>query len=60
METASRGRPVICLLLTSVAFFMVALVVVTALPAIHRSVGGGSLTTLEWAVNAYALTFAPA
>ena len=30
---------------------------VTALPAIHRSVGG-SIATLEWAVNAYALTFA--
>jgi EmrB/QacA subfamily drug resistance transporter len=48
------------LALTSVAFFMVsldALVVVTALPAIHRSVGG-SIGTLEWAVNAYALTFA--
>jgi EmrB/QacA subfamily drug resistance transporter len=48
------------LALTSVAFFMVALdalVVVTALPAIHRSVGG-SIATLEWAVNSYALTFA--
>jgi EmrB/QacA subfamily drug resistance transporter len=43
-----------------VSFFMVsldALVVVTALPAIHRSVGG-SIGTLDWAVNAYALTFA--
>jgi len=60
MDTVNRGRPAICLLLTSVAFFMVALdalVVVTALPAIHRSVGG-SLGTLEWAVNAYGLTFA--
>jgi len=48
------------LALTSVSFFMVALdslVVVTALPSIHRSVGG-SIATLEWAVNAYALTFA--
>jgi len=48
------------LALTSISFFMVsldALVVVTALPAIHRSVGG-SIATLEWAVNAYALTFA--
>jgi EmrB/QacA subfamily drug resistance transporter len=48
------------LALTSVAFFMVsldALVVVTALPAIHRSIGG-TIGTLEWAVNAYALTFA--
>jgi EmrB/QacA subfamily drug resistance transporter len=48
------------LALTSVAFFMVsldALVVVTALPAIHRSIGG-AIGTLQWAVNAYALTFA--
>ncbi len=47
-------------LLTAVASFMVvldALVVVTALPAIHRSVGG-SIDTLEWTVNAYGLTFA--
>jgi EmrB/QacA subfamily drug resistance transporter len=60
MERTSRGRPALCLLLTSVAFFMAALdalVVVTALPAIHRSLGG-SLTTLEWAVNGYALTCA--
>jgi EmrB/QacA subfamily drug resistance transporter len=48
------------LALTSVAFFMVALdalVVVTALPAIHAQLGG-SIDTLEWAVNSYALTFA--
>ena len=48
------------LALTSISFFMVALdslVVVTALPAIHRSIGG-SIATLEWAVNAYGLTFA--
>jgi EmrB/QacA subfamily drug resistance transporter len=48
------------LALTSVAFFMVALdslVVVTAVPAIHREIGG-SLGTLEWVVNAYMLTFA--
>src|SRR6266702_2919243 len=60
MNTVNRGRPATCLLLTSVAFFMVALdalVVVTALPAIHRSVGG-SRGTLEWAVNAHGLTFA--
>jgi len=65
MELASRGRqravslPLV-LALTSISFFMVALdalVVVTALPAIHRSFGG-SIATLEWAVNAYALTFA--
>src|SRR5260370_1852789 len=48
------------LLLTSAAFFMVtldSLVVVTALPAIHRELGG-QVSTLEWAVNAYLLVFA--
>src|SRR6516162_1888989 len=48
------------LALTSVAFFMVALdalVVVTALPAIHRDIGG-SISTLEWTVNAFTLTYA--
>ena len=46
--------------LTSVAFFMVALdtlVVVTALPAIHRDLGG-TISTLEWTVNAFTLTYA--
>ncbi len=48
------------LALTSVAFFMTALdalVVVTALPAIHAGLGG-SVSTLEWTVNAYTLAFA--
>ena len=48
------------LALTSVAFFMVALdslVVVTALPAIHRDIGG-SISNLEWTVNAFTLTYA--
>lgn len=48
------------LLLTSAAFFMVsldALVVVTALPAMHRDLGG-SMATLEWTVNAFTLTYA--
>jgi EmrB/QacA subfamily drug resistance transporter len=48
------------LALTSVGFFMVALdslVVVTALPAIHRDLGG-SITMLEWTVNAFTLTYA--
>jgi len=48
------------LALTSVAFFMTALdalVVITALPAIHAGLGG-SLSTLEWTVNAYTLTLA--
>src|SRR3984893_13765760 len=58
--TLNEKRPGWTLALTSVAFFMIALdalVVVTALPAIHRSIGG-SLSTLEWAVNAYLLAFA--
>jgi EmrB/QacA subfamily drug resistance transporter len=48
------------LALTSVAFFMTALdalVVITALPAIHAGLGG-SVATLEWTVNAYTLTLA--
>ena len=48
------------LVLTSVAFFMTALdalVVVTALPAIHAGIGG-SVGTLEWTINAYTLPFA--
>jgi EmrB/QacA subfamily drug resistance transporter len=48
------------LALTSLSFFMVALdalVVITALPAIRAGLGG-SLSTLEWTVNAYTLTFA--
>ncbi len=47
------------LLLTAVAYFMVtldALVVVTALPSIHRSFGGG-LSTLQWTVTAYTIAF---
>ncbi len=61
--TASPGaappRQVLTIALTSVAFFMVvldALVVVTALPSIHRSLGG-SLGTLQWTVNAYSMAF---
>jgi EmrB/QacA subfamily drug resistance transporter len=48
------------MVLTAVAFFMVALdtlVVVTALPQIHRDLGG-SVSLLNWAVNAYNLVFA--
>lgn len=48
------------LALTSVAFFMVnldALVVVTALPSIHKDLGG-SIDELEWTVNAFTLTYA--
>ena len=48
------------LALTSMAFFMVALdglVVVTALPAIHRDLRA-SLDSLQWTVNAYSLAWA--
>src|SRR5215472_12620754 len=48
------------LALTPIAFLMVtldALVVITALPAIHRELGA-SLSTLEWTVNAYTLAYA--
>jgi len=58
--TVQRSRPGWTLALTSAAFFMTALdvlVVVTALPAIHREIGG-SLSTLEWVVNAYLLALA--
>ena len=57
--TASRQRSW-ALALTSVAFFMTALdalVVVTALPAIHAGLGG-SVAALEWTINAYTLPFA--
>jgi EmrB/QacA subfamily drug resistance transporter len=48
------------LVLTSIAFFMVALdalVVTTALPAIRQELNA-SVPTLEWTVNAYTLTYA--
>src|SRR5258706_205175 len=54
------SRPGWTLVLTGVAFFMVtldALVVMTALPVMGRDLGAG-LSTLEWTVNAYALTSA--
>jgi len=47
-------------LLPSIAFFMVtldSLVVVTALPALRRDLGGDP-ASLQWIVNAYSLTFA--
>ena len=46
-------------LLTAIAYFMVtldALVVVTALPSIHKSFGGG-IATLQWTVSVYTITF---
>ncbi len=58
--TINRTSPRWTLGLTSIAFFMVALdalVVTTALPAIQRELHVG-VTTLEWTVNAYALTYA--
>ncbi len=53
------SRQTLTVLLTCVANFMVtldALVVVTALPSIHRSLGGG-ITTLQWTITAYAMAF---
>jgi MFS family permease len=59
-ESRHRPRRGWALALTSVAYFMVvldALVVIAALPAIGRDLGGG-MATLQWTVNAYTLTFA--
>lgn len=56
----SRSRPGWTLVLTSLAFFMVGLdglVVVTALPTIHRDLGA-SLSGLQWTVNAYTIAWA--
>jgi len=54
-----KSSRVLTVLLTSVAYFMVALdtlVVVTALPSIHRDLGG-NVGTLQWTVNSYTLAF---
>jgi EmrB/QacA subfamily drug resistance transporter len=59
MPTA-QSRPRWTLVLTGAAFFMVtldSLVVMTALPVMGRDLRAG-LSTLEWTVNAYALTCA--
>ncbi len=56
---ASSTNQVRTVLLTAVAYFMVtldALVVVTALPSIHKSFGGG-IATLQWTVSAYTIAF---
>ena len=56
----SRLRLGWTLALTSLAFFMVGLdglVVVTALPSIHRDLEA-SLDSLQWTVNAYSLAWA--
>jgi EmrB/QacA subfamily drug resistance transporter len=55
-----RAHPTWTIALTALGAFMVvldALVVVVAIPAIHGSLGGGE-ASLQWVVNAYALTFA--
>jgi EmrB/QacA subfamily drug resistance transporter len=60
-EDDSPGTmPALTVLLVASAYFMVtldALVVVTALPSIHRQFGG-SLATLQWTVSAYNTTYA--
>src|ERR1700712_3558971 len=56
----ANGRVVGTLVVPSLALFMTQLdnlVVTTALPAIRTSLGA-SLSSLEWTVNAYTLTFA--
>ena len=58
VAAAPAGR-LVTVLLTSVAYFMVtldSLVVVTALPSIHRQLGGG-VATLQWTVSAYTMAF---
>jgi EmrB/QacA subfamily drug resistance transporter len=64
--TSTRKKPdgaaslPLTVLLAGVAFFMVVLdglVVITALPSIHRDLGGNA-ATLQWAVNAYNMAFA--
>jgi len=58
LDPGASGRA-LTVLLTSVAYFMVALdtlVVVTALPSIHRDLGG-NVEILQWTVNAYVLAF---
>ena len=55
-----RGRPLATFIVTSVALFMGSLdnlVVTMALPAIKSHLHA-SLSSLEWTVNAYTLTFA--
>jgi EmrB/QacA subfamily drug resistance transporter len=58
-RVSGASASALTVLLTSVAYFMVALdtlVVVTALPSIHRDLGG-NVGALQWAVNAYVLAF---
>ena len=56
---AANSRLGLTVVLTSIAYFMVtldALVVVTALPSIHRDLGG-NIGTLQWTVTAYSIAF---
>jgi EmrB/QacA subfamily drug resistance transporter len=60
MTTTTHASPRWTIGLTSIAFFMVtldALVVATALPAIGHDLKVG-IQTLDWTINAYALTYA--
>jgi len=57
---SERAKAIWTLIVTSVAVFMVSLdnlVVTTALPVIKADLGA-SLSSLEWTVNAYTLTYA--
>jgi len=59
-EMTGRGKPMWTFIVTSVALFMGSLdnlVVTMALPAIKANLHA-SLSSLEWTVNAYTLTFA--
>jgi EmrB/QacA subfamily drug resistance transporter len=60
VSNQARGSGLgLTVVLTSIAYFMVtldALVVVTALPSIHRSLGG-DIATLQWTVTAYSIAF---
>ena len=58
-ESCRRSHPGWTILLTSIAYFMVtldALVVVTALPSIHRDFGS-DIGVLQWTVSAYTIAF---
>ena len=59
-DEPTAAMPALTVLVVSLAYLMVtldALVVVTALPSIHRDFGG-SLGTLQWTVSAYNTTYA--
>ena len=58
-SSSTSSKLGLTVVLTSVAYFMVtldALVVVTALPSIHRELGG-NIGTLQWTVSAYNIAF---